>query len=281
MRSALDSLAHEVEEESNELLSSGSSSKAYTNDLGWNLALEYLGCLEEAAGEGLRMADALQEMRGEIETYKEKVKKIEEREKDVRENLEKEREARRVSEAKCGDAARTSKTLASALDGAVLNMYDLKQDLSYAVEDNRPEGMEKGGGDRARTRSRAPTSSVVPTVEDPEEGARRLENGIKGLSNEIIELGNTLRMWKTQGDENLRELAGFKERGEKSERDLAEAKSRLSSIQELVERERAARANEIEKLRADCIVQVTAAEEAQGRIAGERIRGVEREVRMN
>ena len=118
----------------------------------------------------------------------------------------------------------------------------------------------------------------MPTVEDPEEGARRLENGIKGLTNEIIELGNTLRTWKTQGDESLRELAGLRERGEKGEKDLAEAKSRLSSIQELVERERAAGSNEIEKLRADCIVQVTAAEEAQGKIAGERIRGVEREV---
>ena len=88
------------------MLSSGSSSKGFTNDLGWNLALEYLGCLEEAAGEGLRMAEALQDKKEEVDTYKEKVKKIEGREKDVRENLEKEREARRVSEVKCGDVSR-------------------------------------------------------------------------------------------------------------------------------------------------------------------------------
>ena len=49
-------------------------------------------------------------------------------------------------------------------------------------------------------------------------------------------------------------------------------------MQELVERERIAHANTVENIRAESIVQVTCAEEEQGRMAGERIRGVEREL---
>ena len=208
-----------------------------------------------------RATEEVDKCKGKCEAFETKIEAL-------REELGKVKEEKRALETTLGEKDSKIKQLSVAVDQAANNFWDIKQDLAFAQDENWPASLPKTHANPP-IRARVPSSLATMTIENHEDGIQKLVNGHRNLVNEVGNLSMVLRSFKQHAD--AKDLAASSL--DKENEDLQTTAKNLTKRNENNEREIARIRIEyndmVDNLKADTILQVTAAEEQQSREASQ------------